>query len=85
MKVLPTSVDNIVATLKSDVVATLCQSISNVVTTLQSNFTKCLTTPCVNFASPNTLVFLESYLFGDIKHLRTLRTLNVQDPLKVEP
>ena len=60
MKVLPTSVDNVVATLKSDVVATLCQRISNVVTTLQSNFTKCLTTPCVNFASANTSVFFES-------------------------
>ena len=63
MKVLPTSVDNVVATLRRDVVATFWQSSANVVTTLQSRyFTKCLKTSFqhfVNFASSNILVFLE--------------------------
>lgn len=35
MKVLPTSVDNVVATLKSDIVVTLWERNANVVATLQ--------------------------------------------------
>ena len=65
MKISPTSVDNIVAALKSHVVATLWQRSANVVTTLQSrNFTKCLTTSsCVNVVSANILLFLRKLPF----------------------
>ena len=66
MKVSSTSVDNFVATLRSDVVATLRHSDANFVTTLQSlNFTKYLTTSVkgsINFASANILEFLGKVL-----------------------
>ena len=76
MKISPTSVDNIVAALKSHVVATLWQRSANVVTTLQSrNFTKCLTTSsCVNVVSANILLFLRKLPFCKfVNHTKRLK------------
>ena len=60
-KVSLTSVDNVVATLRSDDVVTSQQSSARVMKTLQScNFPKCLATffqRCVNFVSDNYLLF----------------------------
>ena len=55
MKVSPTSVENIVARLKSDVVTTLRQRSVNVVTT---------------FGSRSFLIPKESYLFAGDRNLR---------------
>ena len=55
MKFSTMSVDNVVATLKSDIVATLREGSANVVTTLQSRyFTKWLTTSFFNDASTSS-------------------------------
>ena len=66
--VTPKSVDKIVVTLKSDIVATLWQHRANFVTTLQScNFAKCLMSVqrCVNVVSASILIFL----YADNVHL----------------
>ena len=59
--VVATLVDNFVATLRNDVLATLCQPTAKVVTALQShNFPNYLKTSfqhCIVFASANILEF----------------------------
>ena len=83
MKVLLMSVGNVVAALRSDVVATLWQLRINVVTKFQNrNFRKYLTTSfqrCIHFTSANILGYsLDSYLYGYNRHL------DIQTLLKVE-
>ena len=58
MKISPTLTENVVATLKSDVEATLRQRGANIVTTLQSNNFKNALQHLLNITSVNILVFL---------------------------
>ena len=67
MKALPTPVDDVVATLRNDVVATLSKRSADVLTMFQScSFKNCLTASLqgsVILAQANTLLFLEKLPF----------------------
>ena len=68
INVLPTSIDNVAATLKSDILAMLRQCSANLVTTLRESqkFSKPLTTSfksCVSVISVNVSVFLRNLSF----------------------
>ena len=72
MKVSPKSVDKVVATLRSNITATLWQRKANVVTTLQSrNSTKYITT----YFQLILWHYLQSYLYADNSQLKSVNTV----------